>query len=82
MIDTARSLALAMLLAAASTAATAAPNIPPSELPGRDRLRFQDSPLDRFSQPAPKSAPLWQWQCDRPKNKGRKHERNASRRCP
>ena len=39
------------LLAAITVGADAAPNIPSSELPGRERQRFQDSPIDRFTQP-------------------------------
>ena len=75
-----RRIAIAMLLAAMS-AADAAPNIPSSELPGRARQQFQESPIDRFTQPAQKEAPLWQWECDRPKAKGRKHSRANSKRC-
>ena len=46
-----------ILLLAGITAASAAPQVPSSELPGRERERFKDSPLDRFTQPSP-SAPL------------------------
>ena len=67
-------LRMAMILLLAGTAlAMAAPNIPPSEFPGRERERFQPSPLDRFTDPfaAPRdSTPLYQWQCDtRPRGK-------------
>ncbi len=72
---------IAFLLAVLATGAMAAPNIPSSELPGRDRLRFQESPIDRFTQPGQKTTPLWQWDCDRPKAKGRKHSRANSKRC-
>jgi hypothetical protein len=81
MLDSSRRIAIAMLLAAISAGADAAPNIPSSELPGRARQQFQESPIDRFSQPAQKDAPLWQWECDRPKAKGRKHSRANSKRC-
>jgi hypothetical protein len=81
MIGMSRRIALAMLLAAMSAGADAAPNIPSSELPGRARQQFQDSPIDRFTQPAQKDAPLWQWECDRPKAKGRKPSRSNSKRC-
>jgi hypothetical protein len=74
-------LAAVSLLAAIATGAGAAPNIPSSELPGRARQQFQESPIDRFTQPTQKTAPLWQWECDRPKPKGRKHSRSTSRRC-
>jgi hypothetical protein len=70
---------LAFALVAMS--ANAAPNIPSSELPGRARQQFQESPIDRFTQPSQKAAPLWQWECDRPKAKGRKHSRRDSKRC-
>ena len=62
-----------VLLALGLSAAQAAPNIPPSEMPGRERQRFQESPLDRFTDPqvTPRSVePLWQWQC---------HQRSTSR---
>ena len=77
---------LAFVLIAMSTGAEAAPNIPSSELPGRARQQFQESPIDRFTQPSQKNAPLWQWECDRPKAKGttknsRKHSRRDSGRC-
>ena len=81
MIGMSRRIALAMLLATISAGADAAPNIPSSELPGRARQQFQDSPIDRFTQPAQKDAPLWQWECDRPKAKGRKSSRSNSKRC-
>jgi hypothetical protein len=76
-----RRIAAASLLAAMAAAADAAPNIPSSELPGRARQQFQESPIDRFTQPSQKTTPLWQWECDRPKPKGRKHGRSTSRRC-
>jgi len=72
---------LAFVLVAMSAGADAAPNIPSSELPGRARQQFQESPIDRFTQPSQKTAPLWQWECDRPKAKGRKASRRDSRRC-
>ena len=72
---------LAFVLVAMSAGADAAPNIPSSELPGRARQQFQESPIDRFTQPSQKTTPLWQWECDRPKAKGRKHSRSNSKRC-
>ena len=72
---------LAFVLVAMSAGADAAPNIPSSELPGRARQQFQESPIDRFTQPSQRSAPLWQWECDRAKAKGRKHSRRDSSRC-
>jgi hypothetical protein len=76
-----RRIAMASLLAATAAVANAAPNIPSSELPGRARQQFQESPVDRFTQPSQKTTPLWQWECERPKAKGRKHSRSTSRRC-
>ncbi|MGH8637465.1 MAG: hypothetical protein ACREUZ_10070 [Burkholderiales bacterium] len=60
-----------MLLLAATAVASAAPNIPSSELPGRDRQRFQEQPLDRFTQPGSpqQGKPLWRWDCEQPKAK-------------
>jgi hypothetical protein len=55
-----------LLLIAGVAIADAAPNIPPSELPGRERERFTPSPLDRFTDPLASrrnAEPLWQW-CD------------------
>ncbi|HZO46770.1 MAG TPA: hypothetical protein VFB68_12805 [Xanthobacteraceae bacterium] len=71
----------AFVLVALSAGADAAPNIPSSELPGRARQQFQESPIDRFTQPPQKTAPLWQWECDRPKAKGRKSPRRDNGRC-
>jgi hypothetical protein len=56
--------AVAMLLLAATSVAEAAPNVPPSELPGRERERFTPSPLDRFMQPQPLPEPLIRSDCD------------------
>lgn len=81
MSKTFKSAALASVLAVLAAGATAAPNIPSSELPGRARQQFQESPIDRFTQPSQKAPPLWQWECDRPKAKGRKHSRSTSKRC-
>jgi hypothetical protein len=72
---------IAVLLSAIAAVAVAAPNIPSSELPGRERQRFQESPVDRFTEPSQKATPLWQWDCDRAKSKGRKHRRGDSKRC-
>jgi hypothetical protein len=44
-------------------AATAAPLVPPGDLPGRERYRFTPSPLDRFMQPSPRVEPLLRWDC-------------------
>lgn len=80
MIEILQKVTVAALLAAMAGGAAAAPNIPSSELPGRARQQFQESPIDRFTQPTQK-APLWRWECNRPKTKGRKHRRSNSSRC-
>jgi hypothetical protein len=62
-----RLLPIAALLLLAG-AAQAAPNIPSSELPGRDRQRFLEHPIQRFTDPlaTPRNnPPLWQWDCER-----------------
>ncbi len=57
-------LTVLLLVAGLSAAATAAPLVPSSELPGRQRERFTPSPLDRFMQPSQPSGPLLRWDCD------------------
>jgi hypothetical protein len=52
-----------MMLLASIPAADAAPLVPPSDLPGRERYRFTPSPLDRFMQPNPPTKPLLRWDC-------------------
>jgi hypothetical protein len=56
-------LIIAVLLAAGFSAAEAAPNVPPSELPGRERYRFTPSPLDRFMQPGQPADRFDRWDC-------------------
>jgi hypothetical protein len=58
-----RSTAALVLLAGASAAA-AAPLVPPSDQAGRERYRFEPSPLDRFMQPKAPAKPLLRWDCD------------------
>jgi hypothetical protein len=48
---------LGLLLAAGISVAAAAPLVPSSELPGRERDRFTDSPVERFMRPGPYQAP-------------------------
>ena len=50
--------AAAILLAAGLTAAAAQPLVPPSDQAGRERYRFNPSPIDRFMQPQPLPEPL------------------------
>jgi hypothetical protein len=52
-----------IVLIAAVVRATAAPLVPPGDLPGRERYRFTPSPLDRFMQPNPRVEPLLRWDC-------------------
>ena len=55
----------ALLLLAGMAAAAAAPLlVPPSDQAGRERYRFEPSPLDRFTQPTPPPKPLLRWDCD------------------
>jgi len=57
------SISMSLLMAGVS-AATAAPAVPSSDLPGRERFRFEPSPLDRFMQPNQQREPLLRWDCD------------------
>jgi hypothetical protein len=67
---------------ASLTMVNAAPNIPPGEMPGRERERFMPSPVDRFTDPSasPRQAePLFRW-CDEkpPKRTKRKQGKSES----
>ena len=46
-----------LLLAAGILVAAAAPPVPSSVLPGRERDRFTDSPVERFMRPGPYGSP-------------------------
>ena len=46
-----------LLLAAGLSVAAAAPPLPSSVLPGRERERFTDSPVERFMRPGPYGSP-------------------------
>ena len=52
-----------VLLLAGTSAAAAAPLVPPSDQSGRERYRFTPSPLDRFMEPNPPAKPLLRWDC-------------------
>jgi hypothetical protein len=54
---------VAIILLLLTAAADAAPLVPPSDQPGRERYRFEPSPLDRFMRPSPPSKPLLRWDC-------------------
>jgi hypothetical protein len=67
----------AILLSLGLSAAEAAPNVPPSELPGRERERFTPSPLDRFMQPRQLPEPLIRSDCnDRAPSRSQRPKRN------
>jgi hypothetical protein len=71
------------LLSVELAAAQVTPNIPPSDLPGRERQRFQESPLDRFTDPLAKprdAQPLWREECEQPKSR-RSARHKRARRC-
>ncbi|HEY6702852.1 MAG TPA: hypothetical protein VI010_02035 [Xanthobacteraceae bacterium] len=56
--------AIVLLLVVGVAAADAAPVVSPGNLPGRERYRFEPSPLDRFMQPSRPAKPLLRWDCD------------------
>jgi hypothetical protein len=68
-----------ILLIVATPAAYAAPLVPPSDQPGRERYRFEPSPLDRFIEPRPPAKPLLRWDCD---ERGARRAKPRSRRNP
>jgi hypothetical protein len=70
----------ALILLLAGTAA-AAPLVPPSEQPGRERYRFEPSPLDRFMQPQAPAEPLIRWQCHEPATSRYKPRSRRSKDC-
>lgn len=70
-----------VLLLTGVTAAAAATRIPSSELPGRERQRFLESPVDRFTQPKQKAKPLWRWDCEEPKGKRKAKQWKRSTDC-
>jgi hypothetical protein len=72
----------ALLLIAGVVVANAAPNIPPGEMPGRERERFVPSPVDRFTGPfaSPRQAePLYRWCDEKPP---RRTKRKQAKRDP
>jgi hypothetical protein len=46
-----------LVLAASMSVAAAAPQIPSSELPGRERDRFTESPVEKFMRPGSQQPP-------------------------
>jgi hypothetical protein len=69
---------LAVSLLAGISLAGAAPNIPSSELPGRERQRFMESPVERFMNTPREAEPLIRWQC--PKRAARRAKKGQSKR--
>jgi hypothetical protein len=55
----------------------AAPLVPPSDQAGRERYRFEPSPLDRFFQPKPPAKPLLRWDCDGRMWRGKSRSRHS-----
>jgi hypothetical protein len=70
-----------ILLIAGVAVANAAPNIPPNEMPGRERERFTPSPVDRFTDPLASQEPLWQWRCEprKPRRSPKQRPKQQSR---
>jgi hypothetical protein len=86
MLTTLSSAAAVLVLLTGMSMAIAAPNIPSSDLPGRERQRFQDTPLDRYTDPLAnpqRTEPLWQRQCDyrTPRRKAKQHARSRNQPC-
>ena len=64
---------------AGAIVSNAAPNIPPGEMPGRERERLTPSPLDRFTDPlaSPRQAePLYR-SCDEKPSKRAKRKQGG-----
>jgi hypothetical protein len=74
-------ISLTAALALGVSVALAAPNIPAGEMPGRERQRFIESPVDRFTDPLaqPRTQPLYRWKCD--ERQPRKGQRLRDRAC-
>jgi hypothetical protein len=62
----------------------AAPNIPPGEMPGRERERFVPSPIDRFTDPsasARQAEPLYRWCDEKPSKRAKRKQGKRDQRC-
>jgi hypothetical protein len=68
---------IAIILLLLVTTADAAPLVPPSDQPGRERYRFEPSPHDRFMRPSPPPKPLLRWDCP---TRGPARAKSGSRR--
>jgi hypothetical protein len=71
----------AVALLAGVSAANAAPAVSPGDLPGRERFRFEPSPLDRFMQPNQQREPLIRWECHEPSSSRAKPRAKRNRDC-
>ena len=71
---------IAAVLLFAGTA-VAAPLVPPSDQAGRERYRFEPSPLDRFMRPTPPPKPLLRWDCPTRGPAGAKSRSRRNRVC-
>jgi hypothetical protein len=81
---TSRAPMAALLLIAGTIAGVAAPNIPPSEMPGRERERFVPSPVDRFTGPfaSPRQAePLYRRCDEKPPRRTRRKQGKLAQDC-
>jgi hypothetical protein len=85
---TSRAPMAALLLIAGTIAgvvvANAAPNIPPGEMPGRERERFVPSPVDRFTDPfaSPRQAePLYLWCEEKPQKRAKRKQGKRDQDC-
>ena len=85
---TSRAPMAALLLIAGTIAgvvvANAAPNIPPGEMPGRERERFVPSPVDRFTDPyaQPRQAePLYRWCDEKPQKRAKRKQGKRDQGC-
>ena len=61
--------------------ANAAPAVSPSDLAGRERFRFEPSPVDRFMQPNQQREPLIRWECYEPGSSRLKQRAKRNRDC-
>jgi hypothetical protein len=62
----------------------AAPNIPPGEMPGRERERFMPSPVDRFTDAfaSPRQAePLYRWCEEKPPKRTKRKQAKRDQDC-
>ena len=71
----------AVLLIVGIAVADAAPLVPPSDQPGRERYRFTPSPLDRFFESGPPAKPLLRWECDPHRARHAKPRARRNRGC-